>query len=67
MIETSNLAHYPRFDKTKLFHHRPTGLFDKGLTKARIHYRNDSAHLAADFDRIQQTVRKFLLSIQISG
>ncbi|KAJ8974805.1 hypothetical protein NQ317_000406 [Molorchus minor] len=30
--------------------------FDKGLTKAMVHYRNDSAHLAADFDRIQQTL-----------
>ncbi|KAJ8952280.1 hypothetical protein NQ318_007448 [Aromia moschata] len=30
--------------------------FDKGLTQAMINYRNDSAHLAADFDRMQQTL-----------
>lgn len=39
------------FNRTKL-----TEGFDKGLTQAMINYRNDTAHLAADFDSIQETV-----------
>ncbi|XP_018574177.1 tetraspanin-7-like [Anoplophora glabripennis] len=30
--------------------------FDKGLTQAMINYRNDTAHLATDFDLIQGTL-----------
>ncbi|KAJ8917548.1 hypothetical protein NQ315_005597 [Exocentrus adspersus] len=30
--------------------------FDKGLTQAMVNYRNDSAHLASDFDRMQETL-----------
>lgn len=36
--------------------------FDKGLTQAMTNYRNDSAHLADDFDRIQETVTTILFS-----
>lgn len=30
--------------------------FDKGLTQAMINYRNDTTHLAVDFDRMQATL-----------
>lgn len=30
--------------------------FDKGLTRAMQHYRNDTDHLAVNFDRMQQAV-----------
>ncbi|RZC39581.1 tetraspanin-7-like [Asbolus verrucosus] len=30
--------------------------FDKGLTQAMVSYRNDSTHLAADFDLVQETL-----------
>ncbi|XP_074029918.1 tetraspanin-7 isoform X2 [Leptinotarsa decemlineata] len=31
--------------------------FDKGLTQAMMNYRNDSAHLAEDFDLMQETLQ----------
>lgn len=30
--------------------------FDKGLTRAMQHYRNDSDHMANNFDRMQEAV-----------
>lgn len=42
--------------------------FDKGLTRAMQHYRNDSDHMANNFDRMQEAVsspRKYSCSIVI--